>query len=89
MPSWPIPYAYEREQQAARCARFVEERLDGRDMHVVLADDFDAAPDSSGIRFWTGRQSLDGFSVAYQDAWEAVRPDDAGRTFSRRSTKAR
>jgi hypothetical protein len=48
-PSWPIPYAYEREQQAARCARFVEERLDGREMHVVLAGDFDAAPDSGNV----------------------------------------
>jgi hypothetical protein len=47
-------------------------------MHVVLADDFDAAPDSSSIWFGTGRQSLDGFSVAYQDAWEAVRPTTRG-----------
>jgi len=46
--------------------------------HVILAGDFDAAPDSSSIRFWTGRQSLDGISVAYQDAWEAVHPGDAG-----------
>ena len=81
-PSWPVPYAYERELQAVRCARHVEERLAGRDMHVVLAGDFDAAPDSSSIRFWTGRQSLDGTSVAYQDAWEAVHPGDAGHTFS-------
>jgi endonuclease/exonuclease/phosphatase family metal-dependent hydrolase len=84
-PSWPVPYAWEREQQAARCARFVEERLAGRDMHVVLAGDFDAAPDSASIRFWTGRQSLDGFSVAYQDSWEAARPGDAGHTFSPRN----
>lgn len=54
-------------------------------MHVVLADDFDVAPESSSIRFWTGRRSPGGFSVAYQDAWEAVHPDDPGRTFSPRN----
>lgn len=88
-PSWPIPYAYEREQQAARCARFVEEQLAGRNMHVVLAGDFDATPDSSSVRFWTGRQSLEGMSVAYRDAWEAVHPDDAGHTFSPRNPLVR
>jgi endonuclease/exonuclease/phosphatase family metal-dependent hydrolase len=81
-PSWPIPYAYERELQAVRCARFVEEQLGGRDIPVIVAGDFDAAPDSASIRFWTGRQSLNGISVAYQDAWEAVHPGDPGHTFS-------
>jgi endonuclease/exonuclease/phosphatase family metal-dependent hydrolase len=88
-PSWPLPYAYERELQAVRCARFIEQRLGERDMHVVLAGDFDAAPDSSSIRFWTGRQALDGISVAYQDAWEAMHPGDAGHTFSPRNPLVR
>jgi endonuclease/exonuclease/phosphatase family metal-dependent hydrolase len=66
-----------------RCARLVEQQLAGRDMPVILAGDFDAAPDSASIRFWTDRQSLEGTSVAYQDAWEAVHPGCAGHTFSR------
>jgi endonuclease/exonuclease/phosphatase family metal-dependent hydrolase len=51
-------------------------------VHVVLLGDFDDTPDSSSVRFWTGRQSLDGFSVAYRDAWEAVHPCDPGQTFT-------
>jgi endonuclease/exonuclease/phosphatase family metal-dependent hydrolase len=51
-------------------------------VHVVLLGDFDDTPDSSSVRFWTGRQSLDGFSVAYRDAWEAVHPGDPGQTFT-------
>jgi endonuclease/exonuclease/phosphatase family metal-dependent hydrolase len=43
-PSWPLSCAYERELQAVRCARYIEGRLAGRDMHVILAGDFDAAP---------------------------------------------
>jgi endonuclease/exonuclease/phosphatase family metal-dependent hydrolase len=88
-PSWPLPQTYEREQQALRCARFIEEQRAGRRLHVVLAGDFDATPDSSSIRFWTGRQSLEGLSVAYQDAWEALRPHDPGHTFSPRNPLVR
>jgi hypothetical protein len=78
-PTHHIGYARERELQAVRCARFVDEVTAGRDVHVVLLGDFDDTPDSSSVRFWTGRQSLDGFSVAYRDAWEAVHPDDPAR----------
>jgi endonuclease/exonuclease/phosphatase family metal-dependent hydrolase len=81
-PNWQIGYAYERERQAVTCARFVEEQLGDRDLHVVLAGDFDDTPDSASIRFWTGHQSLDGTSVAYRDAWESVRPGVPGHTFS-------
>ena len=48
---------------AVASARIVEEIVGGADRHVVLAGDFDASPDSASIRFWTGRQSLDGTSV--------------------------
>jgi hypothetical protein len=64
-------------------------RLAGRDLPVILAGDFDATPDSSSIRFWSGRQSLDGTSVAYQDAWEAVHPGEAGHTFTPRNPLVR
>jgi endonuclease/exonuclease/phosphatase family metal-dependent hydrolase len=68
-PAWQFGYARERERQAVACARFVEDLVAGRDLHVVLTGDFDDPPDSAAIRFWTGKQSLDGVSVAYQDAW--------------------
>jgi endonuclease/exonuclease/phosphatase family metal-dependent hydrolase len=81
-PTYHVGYAHERELQAVAAARFVEERLIGRDLHVVLAGDFDDTPDSSSVRFWTGRQALHGMSVAYRDAWEAARPLAPGHTFT-------
>ncbi len=81
-PAWQIGYAVERELQAVACARFVEERVAERPMPVILAGDFDDSPDAASVRFWTGKQSLHGVSVAYRDAWAAVHPDDPGHTFT-------
>jgi endonuclease/exonuclease/phosphatase family metal-dependent hydrolase len=81
-PTYQVGHARERELQTVACARFVEEFVADRDLHVVLLGDFDDTPDSSSVRFWTGRQSLDGHSVAYRDAWDAVHPGDTGHTFT-------
>ncbi|MFC9967047.1 endonuclease/exonuclease/phosphatase family protein [Nocardia ignorata] len=81
-PVFQFDYEHERELQAVVAARFIEEVLDDRDEHVVVVGDFDATPDSSSIRFWTGRQSLAGASVSYHDAWELLRPNDPGHTFT-------
>ena len=80
-PSWRLSFAHERELQAVAAARFLEERADGRELHVVLAADLDTDPPSSSARFLTGRQSLDGMSVCYRDAWESAHPDEPGHTF--------
>jgi endonuclease/exonuclease/phosphatase family metal-dependent hydrolase len=80
--AYQFGYARERELQAVACARFAEERMVGRNDHVVLLGDFNDTPDSSSVRFWTGRQSLEGLSVAYQDAWERRHGTEAGHTFS-------
>ncbi|MBB5917935.1 endonuclease/exonuclease/phosphatase family metal-dependent hydrolase [Nocardia transvalensis] len=81
-PVFQFDYEHERELQAVEAARFIEEVLGDRAGHVVVLGDFDATPDSSSIRFWTGRQSLAGMSVSYHDAWEALRPNDPGHTFT-------
>ncbi|WP_169811987.1 endonuclease/exonuclease/phosphatase family protein [Nocardia grenadensis] len=81
-PVFQFDYEHERELQAVEAARFIDEVLDGREEHVVVVGDFDATPDSASIRFWTGRQSLAGMSVSYHDAWEVLRPDDPGHTFT-------
>jgi endonuclease/exonuclease/phosphatase family metal-dependent hydrolase len=80
-PSWQFPLAYERELQVVAAARMVEDAVaaDGPD-HVLLAGDLDAAPESSMLRFLTGRQSLDDFGVCYRDAWEQVRGAAEGHT---------
>jgi endonuclease/exonuclease/phosphatase family metal-dependent hydrolase len=89
-PSWQRDREREREVQAVAAARFVEEVLDGRsDLPVVLVGDLDAGPDTASIRFLTGRQSLDGLSVRYEDAWEAVHPDEPGHTFTPRNPLVR
>ena len=80
VPSWQLQYEHERELQALAAARFVEE-LAG-DRHVVFAGDFTADPDSAGVRFLTGRQSLDVTSVCYRDAWESAHPGEPGETFT-------
>jgi endonuclease/exonuclease/phosphatase family metal-dependent hydrolase len=84
-PSWQYGYERERELQAVTTARFVEELVAGQDRNVVLAGDFDDPPDAASIRFWTGRQSLEGTSVAYEDTWEVAHPGEAGHTFSPRN----
>lgn len=88
-PSWPHGHALERELQAVTAARFVEEMVADRPMHVVLAGDFDDVPESASIRFWTGRQSLHGTSVCYEDAWQAAHAGEPGHTFSPRNPLVR
>jgi endonuclease/exonuclease/phosphatase family metal-dependent hydrolase len=81
-PSWRVHLEHERELQAVAAATAVEKLTHGRDIHVVLAGDFDARPETGSIRFWTGRQSLGEVSVSYQDAWELHRGDEPGHTFT-------
>lgn len=84
-PSWQWGYEHERELQAVAAARFIERIVSNQVAHVVVAGDLDASPDSGSIRFWKGRQSLDGMSVCYLDAWEAVDTGGTGHTFSPRN----
>lgn len=77
-PSWKPQQEFERERQAVQAAHRLEE-LTG---HVVVAGDFDADPDAASLRFWTGRQSLDGFSVCYRDAWARAHPRESAPTFT-------
>jgi endonuclease/exonuclease/phosphatase family metal-dependent hydrolase len=81
-PNWQITYERERDLQALKAAQAVESLVGDRSIHVILAGDFDARPESSSIRFWTGRQPLGNLSVHYQDAWEFAHPGEAGHTFS-------
>jgi endonuclease/exonuclease/phosphatase family metal-dependent hydrolase len=85
LPSWQLTFEHERELQTVAAARAIEESIAGREMHVVLAGDFDATPDAASVRFWRGLQSLDGTSVCYRDAWEAIHPGEPGHTFTARN----
>jgi endonuclease/exonuclease/phosphatase family metal-dependent hydrolase len=81
-PSWQLDLEYERELQAVAAARFIDEFIGGRSIHVVLAADLDADPETASARFWSGRQALEGMSVCYRDAWESAHPGDPGHTFT-------
>jgi len=81
-PSWQWGFERERELQAVAAAQFIEAIVGQRVMHVVLAGDFDAPPEAASMRFWRGRQSLDGISVCYADAWQSVHSNTPGHTFT-------
>jgi endonuclease/exonuclease/phosphatase family metal-dependent hydrolase len=81
-PNFELALEHERELQAVATAGLVERLAAGRELHVVVAGDFDAPPDTASMRFWRGRQSLGGTSVCYRDAWEQVDGGDLGHTFT-------
>jgi endonuclease/exonuclease/phosphatase family metal-dependent hydrolase len=81
LPSWEPHFEHERQLQAVKTAEVIEDLLAGAPGHVVIAGDFDADPDAASVRFWTGRQALDGFSVCYRDAWAAAHPGEPGGTY--------
>ncbi len=71
--SWQLSFERERELQAVAGSRLVEDLLGKQEIsHVVLAGDFNAAPDSASVRFWKGLQSLGDTSVCYRDVWEST-----------------
>jgi endonuclease/exonuclease/phosphatase family metal-dependent hydrolase len=79
-PSWAPSQEAARERETVAAARRVEELVGDR--HVVLGGDLDAVPDAASIRFLRGLQGLDGFSVRYLDAWDALHPGEDGHTFT-------
>ncbi|MGK6313606.1 endonuclease/exonuclease/phosphatase family protein [Neorhizobium sp. DT-125] len=81
-PQWQLDHEHERELQAVVLARAVEAMLRRDPMHVILAGDLDAAPDAASIRFFAGKQSLDGLSVCYRSAWESIHGPGGGETFT-------
>ena len=70
-----------RERQAVAMAEALEKQAAAGDRHVILAGDLGDS-ESASVRFWTGRQSLDGASVCYRDAWESRHPNEAGPTLT-------
>lgn len=80
-PDYQVDHEHEREVQTVLAARSVEERAANQPMHVLLSGDLDAEPDAASLRFLAGKQSLDGLSVCYRNAWDALHPGEPGGTF--------
>jgi len=81
-PSWELHREYERELQALALADLIDRHADPTGLPPILAGDFDAAPDRASIRFLTGRQSLNGQSTHFRDAWEEAGDGTEGFTWT-------
>lgn len=51
-------------------------------VHVLLAGDFNASPQSRAVRFLCGLDSIDGRGTFFRDAWARRHPSDEGFTWS-------
>lgn len=80
-----VSQEFERERQALRAARRIEQLLAEQERHVILAGDLNAGTEAASVRFLMGRQSLDGTSVCYLNAWDRIHPGQEGHTFTQRS----
>jgi endonuclease/exonuclease/phosphatase family metal-dependent hydrolase len=76
---WQFDAEAARERQAVEIADLDQRHR--RALPTIVAGDFNAGPDAASIRFLSGRQSLDGRSTHYHDAW-ATAGDGPGHTWS-------
>ena len=81
-PDYQVDHELERERQTVIVARAIEAIHAAKPMHVLLAGDLDAEPDAASLRFLAGKQSLDGPSVCYRNAWDCLHPGEPGHTFT-------
>lgn len=81
-PDYHTTHEMERERQTVIAAKAVEAMLEHGFAHVLLGGDLDAEPDAASLRFLAGKQSLEGMSVCYQNAWDACHPGEPGHTFT-------
>lgn len=68
--AWRLSAEAARERQAVMIADL--DARHRRELPTLIAGDFNANPDAASIRFLTGRQSLQGRSVLYHDAWSVA-----------------
>lgn len=84
--AWRLSAEAVRERQAIAISDL--EARHRRDLPTIVAGDFNAGPDAASIRYLTGKQSLDGRSVLYHDAW-AIAGHGPGYTWSSDNPNAR
>ena len=76
---WQLDQSADRENQLVAVADLDARRR--RTLPTIIAGDLNATPESAGIRFLTGLQSLHGRSTAYFDAW-ATAGNGSGYTWT-------
>ena len=87
--NWKFHHGMVRERQVVAVADFVRSQRVHRGFPAIIAGDFNAEPDSDEIRYVTGRHSIDGRSVYWNDAWLIAGRDSNGVTWSNRNAYAR
>jgi endonuclease/exonuclease/phosphatase family metal-dependent hydrolase len=87
-PSWELHRERERELQALAIVALIRRHARREEFPTVLAGDFDAGPDAASIRFLCGKQSLEGVSTQFLDAWEQAGDGSAGHTWTWRNAFA-
>jgi len=86
--NWKLDHGWIREQQVVALCELARRRRPRRGFPPIVVGDFNAEPESAEIRYVTGRQSRDGRSVCFVDAWERAGGGD-GITWSNRNPGAR
>ena len=81
MGGWPHQEG-QREDEVVVLDAALAELAAGDQIPPILAGDFDAAPDAASIRFLSGKQSLQGRSTAWYDAWEGAGDGSPGFTWT-------
>lgn len=81
-PDYQLDHEYERCLQAVAVARELKTLARESPGHVIIAGDLDAEPDADSIRFLTGKHVIDGLSVCYRSAWDAIHPDEPPVTYT-------
>lgn len=81
VPDYQPDHEFERERQTAIAANALS-RYAETQAHVLLMGDLDAEIDAASLQFLLGKRSIAQTSVAYVNAFDAVRPDQPGHTFT-------
>jgi endonuclease/exonuclease/phosphatase family metal-dependent hydrolase len=86
--NWKLHHGFVRERQVVALSDFVTAHHEKGAFSPIVAGDFNAEPESDEIRYMTGRHSLGGRSVYWNDAWQVAGRGD-GTTWSNRNAFAR
>jgi endonuclease/exonuclease/phosphatase family metal-dependent hydrolase len=87
--NWRFHHGMVRERQVLALAPWLRARRPKGGFPPIVVGDFNAAPESSEIRFMSGLQSLAGRSAYFVDAWAAAGDGGPGITWSNRNDHAR
>ena len=81
MLDWRPDLSHVRQAQVRQLCAWIRDRRIPRSL-ILLAGDFNAAPDSDEIRMITGKREAAQVGLVFYDAWEAVRPQECGWTWA-------